>query len=412
MKKRAISLTAALLVAIICIASLSSCFMLDNGGNGAIPDGATINVQGGDTYHVNIENPVDAKVTAAAKGLMSAVSIIAYHSGYNSGYGSGFGSGDIQGAARGSGIIYKMDKSSGTAYIVTNHHVLYDKDTGISRNIKVMLYGQETSDYAINATYVGGSLQYDLAVLKISSNTLIMSSNMVEATVADSNNVQVLESVIAIGNAQGDGIAVTAGHVNVESEYITILAADEKTEVNIRVIRTDAAVNPGNSGGGLFNLHGELIGIVNAKSISSDVDNMGYAIPSNVVKGIADNIIYYCDNTQKTTPYKCTLGISVISTNPEVLYDEKTGTLNRIELVKISSVDTATSDIKNKILVGDIITKITVDGKETAVTRRHHVIDAMLDARVGSKIVLTLIRDGQTFNCTVTATSGMINECK
>ena len=94
------------------------------------------------------------------------------------------------------------------------------------------------------------------------------------------------------------------------------------------------------------------------------------------------------------------------------MYDEKTGTLNRIELVKISSVDTATGDIKNKILVGDIITKITVDGKETTVTRRHHVIDAMLDARVGSKIVLTLIRDGQTFNCTVTATSGMINECK
>ena len=408
MKKRILSLTAALIVATMCALSLSSCFMLDNAGNGSIPDGATVNVEGGDTFHVNIENPVDTKVAAAAKGLMSAVSIIAYHSGYNSGYGSGYGSGDVQAASRGSGVIYRIDKSSGTAYIITNHHVLYNSGTGISRNIKVMLYGQETSDYAINATYVGGSMQYDLAVLKITSNTIIMSSNMTAATIADSETVNVLDSVIAIGNAQGDGISVTAGHVNVESEYISMLAADEKTEVNVRVIRTDAAVNPGNSGGGLFNSKGELIGIVNAKSISSDVDNMGYAIPSNVVRGVADNIIYYCDNTQKTAVYKCTLGISVISTNPEVLFDDKTGTLSRIELVKISSIDTTSDVIKNTLSVGDIVTGISVDGKETAVTRRHHVIDALLDARQGSKIVLTVMRDGNTVNCTLTVTGSMI----
>ena len=116
-------------------------------------------------------------------------------------------------------------------------------------------------------------------------------------------------------------------------------------------------------------------------------------------------------NSQKASVYKCTLGIDVISTNPEVLYDETTGTLKRTEHVKISSIN-ATNPQINTLSVGDVITKISVNGKETVVTRRHHVIDALFDARVGSEIIITVVRAGTEINCTVNVTNDMIRAYK
>ena len=80
------------------------------------------------------------------------------------------------------------------------------------------------------------------------------------------------------------------------------------TELSLRVMRTDAAVNSGNSGGGLFDDSGRLIGIVNAKSSNTSDDNIGYAIPSNVATAIADNAIYYSDGTIK----RCMLGMKFV----------------------------------------------------------------------------------------------------
>ena len=144
---------------------------------------------------------------------------------------------------------------------MTNYHVVYDAQRGVSQDIDVYLYGSETADGAISAKYVGGALSYDIAVIRIVANPKLMESIAVEATLADSDEVQVLDSVIAIGNALGKGISATVGSINVTSEYLTMMGADEKTEVTFRVMRTDAAVNSGNSGGGLFNSKGELVGI-------------------------------------------------------------------------------------------------------------------------------------------------------
>ncbi len=419
MKKTFRSILCCLLI-VACVLLTASCMPSDfllgdntqqDGGNN-IPDGATVNINGGDNYNVTIEGATSSTVAAANKALLSAVSIISSFEGTNSGWG-GFGgsSNSSTSASSGSGVIYKLDKNSGEAYIITNHHVVYDANSGISNNIKVFLYGQEGyADCAMSATYVGGSLSYDIAILKITGSTILMSSIATAATFSDSNKVAVLDTVIAIGNAQGSGISATVGYVNVESEYISLTGADEKTEINLRVIRTDAAVNPGNSGGGLFNEKGEVIGIVNAKSASDSVDNIGYAIPSNVAKSIAENIIYYCDNTTKSCVYRCMLGISITSESPSVMYDTETGKIYKSESVTITEV-TGTA-LKGKLQAGDVLKYITIDGKKIDITLRHHVVDSMLDAREGSTVTITFDRGGKEQSVTVTITSNMIEAYK
>ncbi len=258
----------------------------------------------------------------------------------------------------------------------------------------------------MSATYVGGSLSYDIAILKITGSTVLINSIAAVAEFANSDKVSVLDTVIAVGNAQGSGISATVGYVNVESEYITMTGVDDKTEVTLRVIRTDAAVNPGNSGGGLFNDKGEVVGIVNAKSATNGVDNIGYAIPSNVAKSIAENIIHYCDNTSKTCVYRGMLGITVTAENPNTVYDTVTGKIYKIEDVTISAI---TGTAAKKVLkVGDVLKSITVDGKKQQITRFHQVVDSMLDAREGSTVVITFVRGGKEQSATITVTKDMI----
>ncbi len=421
MKKILTSLLCCLL-AVVCAFSMSSCLFLaalgdgddtqEGGSNNEIPDGATVNVTGGDNYDITIQGGTPSTVAAANKALLSAVSVVSYFEESNSGWG-GFGgsSGSSTAQSSGSGVIYKLDKNTGEAYVITNHHVVYNADYGVSKSIKVYLYGQEGyEEYAMSASYVGGSMSYDIAILKITGSTVLIGSIATAAKFADSDDVAVLDTVIAIGNAQGSGISATVGYVNVESEYIVMTAADEKTEVQLRVIRTDAAVNPGNSGGGLFNDKGEIIGIVNAKSASDSVDNIGYAIPSNVAKSIAENIIYYCDGTNKTCVYRCLLGITITSENPKAVYDTKTGKIYKSEDVTVHEI-TGTA-AKGLLEVGDVLRSITIDGVKRDVTLRHHVIDIMLDARAGSSVVITFERGGQTQSVTITVTENMIEAYK
>ena len=374
MKKKIISL---LLITTL-ILSLSSCLFINPEGLGAGTSNngsdTTVNVQGGDTYQINISSNSNQNLIAASKALLSSVSIFTDKSA-------------------GSGVIYKYDKNSGDAYIITNYHVVYNEsEQKISQQINAYLYGMEAEEYAIRAEYLGGSKNYDLAVLRVKASTVLMASNAVQVDVADSNYVTVLDTAIAIGNAHGDGISATVGCVNVDSENITV-ATDGKTAVNIRVMRTDAAVNSGNSGGGLFNDKGELIGIVNAKNANSNTDNIGFAIPSNVAKAVAENIIYNCDGQSKTMVYKYMLGITVSIGALSTKYDTESGKIHKIESVKIISL-TNDSAVEGLLMENDIINSITVDGVTHEVTRTFHVIDTMLYVRADSNVVINVTRDG------------------
>ena len=316
----------------------------------------------------------------------------------------------------GSGVIYELDGKNGSAFIITNYHVVYESSSKtsnkISDDIFIMLYGMEYSDYAIPATYVGGSMNYDIAVLYVENNDILKNAynrgSVAEATIANSDNIVVGETTIAIGNPEMYGISATTGIVSVDSEHIDMTASDGRTSVSFRVIRTDTAVNSGNSGGGLFNAKGELIGIVNAKISSSDVENIGYAIPSNVARAIADNIIDYCFNKDCETVMRGLLGVTVVTASVYTEYDAESGVMKKYESIKINSVNKG--GLADGILeAGDIVKTLKIGEKEIEITRQYHLIDAMLDVRVGDKITLEIERNGEPKTVTTTITESCLS---
>ncbi len=335
---------------------------------------------------------------ASATALKSAVSI---RCNFDNGYSAG------------SGVIYKLYEN-GSAFIITNFHVVDDASSNISnqvsKNISVFLYGKELDisgnyleKYAIPATYVGGSQAYDIAVLRVEKSSILLDAiedkSICAVNVANSDNVFPGQNGIAVGapgasNSNIKGLSVTSGIVSVDSEHIYVNVSSNTNEVSdLRVIRIEAPVNSGNSGGGFFNDKGELIGIVNAKSALTEIDNIGYAIPSNVAIGVADNIIDYCYGKTNTYMCRALVGISVAAVDSGTEYDAETGMLIKKESIGIATVE-AGGLADGKLKVNDVIKSIKVgeNGKTVSVSRTHHVIDAMLYAREGAKITFVVQR--------------------
>lgn len=315
----------------------------------------------------------------------------------------------------GSGVIFRLDKTTGDAYIITNYHMVYDGSsaTQISQEISLFLYGKETYDVEttsavtdyygntyrfqnivgenkIPATYLGGSMLYDIAVLKVTGSEILKNSDAKSANFADSNEISVGETAIAIGNPSNKGISATKGIVSVDSEYISMMGVDGVTPCSFRVIRTDAAVNNGNSGGGLFNADGELIGIINSKIISASIENIGYAIPSNVAQNIAENILRNCDGDENTTVKRCILGINITAKDSSAVFDGLKTKI--IETVSIFNIEN-TSVLKDKIQIGDILESVTIQFANgeiitKKIERTFHLIDLSLTLSVGDTIIL------------------------
>ena len=239
-------------------------------------------------------------------------------------------------------------------------------------------------------------MNFDIAVLEVKSSDVLRESNAMAAEFADSNDVSILDTAIAIGNPRDFGLSATVGAVNVESETIVMTSVDGSSYISLRVIRTDAAVNSGNSGGGLFNDKGQIIGIVNAKMSSSSVDNIGYAIPSNVAKYVTDNIIFYDKQDKSNDSVKRALiGITVGVESAGTSYDTETGKITRYEVVKVDAIESDSASV-GKLYVGDIIRSITVDGVTYEVKRKFNVVDIMLTARQTSTVVINVERSGES----------------
>lgn len=302
-------------------------------------------------------------------------------------------------------------ENDGSAYIVTNYHVVYDADCNtsnkISDNICVFLYGMEYNDYAIPATYVGGSMYYDVAVLRVQQNELVKSASqngtLCAANLSNSDNVSAGQAVVAVGNPEAEGISVTNGIISVASENITMTGADNKTAITLRVMRTDTAINSGNSGGGLFNAQGELIGLVNAKMNTNTAENIGYAIPSNLVKAVADNILYYCTDNSCETVMRPVTGITVEVTSVTTVIDENTGKIKIVERLTVQEVS-ANSPADGIVQVGDVLVSVTVGDVTTQIQRSYHLTDALINARSGQNIVYCVERGNETLNLTLAIT--------
>ncbi len=317
-----------------------------------------------------------------------------------------------QASARGAGVFYEVDLEKGDAYIITNYHVVYDSDSiysdKIADKIEVYLYGMEDTyayptglttaqyDYAVEAEYIGGSMQYDIALLRVRGSSILKRSSARAAKLSDDIDTTAGSTAIAIGNPGGGGIAASLGIVSKDTEFITMTAADDKTSVTFRCMRVDCAVNPGNSGGGLFNGEGELIGIVNAKVVEDSMENIGYALPVATVSGVVKNILWQYSLVEEGTrvfPKKAYMGISLSISDSASVYDPLTKTNKITETVVISDL---TSDAAKKaFVIGDRIKSLTVDGKTYTITRRYQMLDAMLNARPGETVEVTVVRDNE-----------------
>lgn len=315
----------------------------------------------------------------------------------------------------GAGVIYNINKESGDAYFITNYHVVYDSSEtkNVFKNIYVNLYGDQSlykrvSDYTfeingMKATFIGGSATYDVAVLQIKNSEKLRNSDAKAIEIFDSNDLVVGTTAIAIGNPQADGIAVTEGIVSVDSETISMspisednnVVTNSKGKVDMRVMRIDTAVNSGNSGGGLFNEKGQLIGIVNAKIVSTTIVNVGYAIPSNIVINVADKLIdNYNPNTGKSQLKKVLIGITIEVINSYAKYDPVTSTTKVYEDIQVKEVS-SNSPLFGYIQKGDIIRQLTFDGKTYYATRNFVVLDACLRGKVGMEFSMVVERNGE-----------------
>ena len=270
-------------------------------------------------------------------------------------------------AASGSGFILSSD-----GYILTNFHVIED-----SSAITVTCY--DGTGY--EARLVGYDEGNDIAVLKVDAQGLA------PVILGSSDNMNVGDSVIAIGNPLGElTFSLTAGTVSALDRQVTM-----SNGATMNLIQTDCAINSGNSGGALFNLYGEVVGITNAKYSSSSsseasIDNIGFAIPINSVRSIVESII---EKGYISKPY---IGVSVSDVSAQTqLYGIPAG----------AAVQSVTEDgpaAAAGLQVGDIITKIN----DTDITGSNQLVELVAQAQVGDTLVLTVYRQGSTFTLNVT----------
>ena len=273
-----------------------------------------------------------------------------------------------QAAAAGSGFILSAD-----GYILTNYHVVED-----SNSITVSLY--DGTEY--DATLVGCDESNDIAVLKIDAEGLT------PVVLGDSDNLNVGDQVVAIGNPLGElTFSLTTGVVSALNREVTL-----SSNVTMNLIQTDCAINSGNSGGALFNLYGEVIGITNAKYSSSSssseasIDNIGFAIPLNHVKKIVKSII---ETGSITKPY---IGVTVSSVSSEAQgYGLPTG-------AAVRSVEADSPAAKAGLEENDIITE--VDG--TAINSSTELVNYVGEKTPGDELTFKVYRQGEELELTVT----------
>lgn len=357
---------------------------------------------------IGVETGSDNK-SVIAKCLTSTVGVVsAFRYKAPGGFFANDGGETREAKSQGSGVIYKVNKAEGVAIVITNYHVIFDLASinKISDDIKIFLYGEKYYDASIPAKFVGGAMRYDIALLEARSDAFKTGegTRFAVANLADSDEIAVGQTAIAIGNAQGKGISATTGAVCVDSENIQmqrLSGGDAQKSDPFRVVRVDCAVNPGNSGGGLFDSEGRLMGIVNAKNVVKDVENIGYALPANVVGYVAENILDQ-RKTAETGPgglkvKKCILGIGLEILESRGEY--KDGSARIIEKVGVGHVNEgALAD--GKLQEGDVIKRMRTEreGREPRtfeITRSHMMVDLMLTLREGDSFAVIYERDGK-----------------
>ena len=280
---------------------------------------------------------------------------------------SWYGQNQVESGA-GSGVIISSD-----GYILTCAHVVDGAST-----ITVTI-----GDKDYTATLVGEDTTSDIAVIKIDADGLT------PATVGNSDSLKVGQSVMAVGNPLGElGGTVTGGMISALNRSVTIQGSSSVNTMSL--IQMDASVSPGNSGGGLFNMNGELIGIVNAKSSSSDAEGLGFAIPINDAIKVAQELL---ENGYVTgRPY---LGITYLAVE-----DAQTAAQLGVNAYGVYVMEVVKGGPAEKagLQAGDRI--VSVDGTEIA--SKDDLGTLMQKHAAGDTLSITIAREGQMQTVNVT----------
>ncbi|USK70727.1 S1C family serine protease [Peribacillus asahii] len=280
----------------------------------------------------------------------------------------------------GSGVIWK--KENGKAYIITNNHVIEG-----AAKVEISLYdGTKTK-----ADVVGADALTDLAVLTIDA-----SDAPAGLTFGDSDSVRPGESVLAIGNPLGLDFSrsVTQGIVSATDRTMSVDTPDGEWELN--VLQTDAAINPGNSGGALINTSGEVVGINSMKISESGVEGLGFAIPSNDVIPIAEQLV---KSGKITRPY---LGVSLMNVSDIPQYYRQNVQNSVQPGVIITGVEANSAAAKAGFQQEDII--VAVDGVEVG-TATEFRKQLYTEKKIGDKVSFTIYRGNDKKTITITLQS-------
>ena len=365
-------------------------------GGGAVVGGYSLYQQysgsdsQGTTSTSNISVNVSTQTTKAFNKVKNAVvSVEAYTESDSSssledlfGQSSDSSESSQTSTSEGSGVIYK--KSGNYAYIVTNNHVI----SGANK-VEVLL----ASGKKLSATVVGHDSVTDLAVLKIKATDVKQ-----VATFGNSDNIKVGETALAIGSPLGSDYAtsLTQGIISAKSRTVDVTDSNGVTTGQATVIQTDAAINPGNSGGPLVNLQGQVIGINSMKlsstgssssSSSTTVEGMGFAIPSNEVVKVINELV---KNGKIVRP---ALGISLV----DLSYVSESARTNTLKLpssvtsgVVVMKVESNSPLADSGISKYDVITSLG----GTKVTSLATLRQALYKHKIGDTVTIEYYHEG------------------
>ena len=394
MKKRS-GLMFGLLAVLVAVAMIG-CTLMNAGAANVISEDEIKGIVGTSTDSSQVSSPfteVANKVRNSVVGVNNYTTTTAY---YGYGYGFGFGYGNRQSEERenlsgtGSGVVI-----SNYGHVLTNYHVV----EGASR-LTVTIANDESEH---EAKVVGYDADLDIAILQVDN------LNLPAVELGDSDQLQVGEWAIVIGNPLGEEFArtLTVGVVSALDREVTDTTLDRygrRTSITNTMIQVDAAINSGNSGGGMFNVLGQLQGIPARKYSSSGystttVDNIGMCIPINVAKPLIEQVLRDYDGTPVTSASsadnssatenissplhgKPRLGVTVTTITSAAQSKLPMGAF-------VKAVDEGSPAAEGGIQKGDII--VEVDG--TVVSTQTALTNKLKDYQEGDQIQVKVFRD-------------------
>ena len=332
----------------------------NTGGKVVIQQVAPSSTSSSDSGSASAVNTASGMTTAQVSEMVSPSVVVITTEQVVYSQWSWYGQNQVESGA-GSGVIISSD-----GYILTCAHVVDGAST-----ITVTI-----GDKDYTATLVGEDTTSDIAVIKIDADGLT------PATVGNSDSLKVGQSVMAVGNPLGElGGTVTGGMISALNRSVTIQGSSSVNTMSL--IQMDASVSPGNSGGGLFNMNGELVGIVNAKSSSSDAEGLGFAIPINDAIKVAQDLLE--NGYVSGRPY---MGITYLAVT-----DAQTAAQLNVNAYGVYVVDVAQGGPADKagLKTGDRI--VSIDGTEIA--QKDDLGTLIQQHAAGDTLSITVAREGQ-----------------